>query len=161
MTTTFLGIPVEGEITRGDKRAEQRPLAEFAPLMQAVLDDPLIEEFGWHQYTPYFNDGDPCVFSAYGAWVHTAEKTDSDIDDEEQQLDYHPVIGIKRWDEKSRSYARVKQTPEHSAAYNRVKELSDAIEGGHFDDVLLDAFGDHAMVIVKKDSITVEFYEHD
>lgn len=62
----FLGIPVTGEIRGADRRVPQRPLEELAPLMQAVLDDPAITWFAWTQYTPYFNDGDPCVFSVSG-----------------------------------------------------------------------------------------------
>src|ERR1044072_5669755 len=26
-------------------------------------DNPIIESFAWTQYTPYFNDGEPCIFS--------------------------------------------------------------------------------------------------
>jgi hypothetical protein len=62
----FLGIPVTGTINYADQRVPQKPLEELTPLMQALLDDPSIESFGWTQYTPYFNDGEPCVFSASG-----------------------------------------------------------------------------------------------
>jgi hypothetical protein len=64
---TFFGIPVEGDIVFNDRRVTQRPIEDLQPLMQAVLDDPTIEWFGWRQYTPYFNDGEPCVFSVHGA----------------------------------------------------------------------------------------------
>jgi hypothetical protein len=67
----FLGMPVEGAITRGEERADQRPLSELEPLFQALLGDPEIHDFGWTQYTPYFNDGEVCVFSAGGFWVRT------------------------------------------------------------------------------------------
>ena len=40
MTTNFLGIPVAGDITRGDKRAPQKPLSELEPLMRAVAGLP-------------------------------------------------------------------------------------------------------------------------
>jgi len=31
-----------------------------------VFDDyPALESFSWTQYTPHFNDGDPCQFGAY------------------------------------------------------------------------------------------------
>lgn len=45
--TSFLGIPVEGDITHGDKRTEQRPLSELEPLIRAVLGDDYIHSFGW------------------------------------------------------------------------------------------------------------------
>lgn len=63
----FLGIPITGDIQRGSQRVPQKPLEELAPLMQALLDDPSIAWFGWRQYTPYFNDGEPCEFNVHGA----------------------------------------------------------------------------------------------
>jgi hypothetical protein len=68
-TRSFLGIPVEGDITAGSTRVDQKPIEELQPLLQAVLDDPTIVEFGWRQYTPYFNDGEPCEFGVSGLWV--------------------------------------------------------------------------------------------
>ncbi|MEU5976308.1 hypothetical protein [Streptomyces sp. NPDC047315] len=47
------------------------------------------------------------------------------------------------------------------ARYQRCKELEGAIEGGQFEHVLLDAFGDHARVTVRRDGIQVESYSHD
>lgn len=47
------------------------------------------------------------------------------------------------------------------ARLERCLALDKAIESGAFDDVLIEAFGDHAEVTVKKDGISVEFYSHD
>lgn len=69
----FLGIPIHGDINPGDKRARQRPLEELEPFIRAVLDDPYIHSFGWEQGTPYFNDGDPCVFSVGDLWFRTVD----------------------------------------------------------------------------------------
>jgi hypothetical protein len=63
----FLGIPVTGDIQHADKRVAQKPLDDLAPVMQAVLDDPTVASFSWIQYTPYFQDGDPCVFGVNDA----------------------------------------------------------------------------------------------
>lgn len=159
--TSFLGIPVTGDIVKAERRVAQRPIDDFRPLILAVLDIKEITGFGWKQYTPYFNDGDPCVFSAYGAWFSTEEDKDRDPDDDELTIDYHPVLGPKRWDSQLGTHVQVKQLPEITAIYETCKALSDAIEGGEFDDVLLEAFGDHAEVTVSSAGITVEFYQHD
>jgi hypothetical protein len=166
----FLGIPVEGDITRGKTRTEQKPIEELQPILQAVLDDPTIVEFGWRQCTPYFNDGDPCTFSVYGLWVRT--DADQDIDDEyELELDgTHRSLGeephvkvptdgvgaTNGWKWEKGPY----QGPDKTR-YDRCHALRHAIEGGAFENVLLDAFGDHARVTVRRDGIEVEFYEHD
>ncbi len=67
VTKTFFGIPIDGDIAYAEKRAAQRPIEDLQPLMQALLDDDGIEWFAWRQYTPYFNDGEPCVFNVHGA----------------------------------------------------------------------------------------------
>lgn len=80
MTTTdetprnFLGVPIVGDITHGRSRKDQRTKEEFAQLMKPVLDDPTVRDFGWRQYTPYFNDGDECVFSAGDMWLRTMKE---------------------------------------------------------------------------------------
>jgi hypothetical protein len=164
----FLGIPVQGDITRGKTRKNQRPIEELQPILQAVLDDPTIVEFGWRQYTPYFNDGEPCEFSVRGVWVRT--DADQDVDDwYELDLDgKHPSLGDE-------PYIKVPTTENGSGwkwekgpyegpdqdRYDRCHTLDAAIQGGEFENVLLDAFGDHARVTVRKTGIDVEFYEHD
>lgn len=67
VSRTFFGIPIDGDIAFAERKAAQRPIEDLQPLMQALLDDPGIEWFGWRQYTPYFNDGEPCVFNVHGA----------------------------------------------------------------------------------------------
>jgi hypothetical protein len=45
--TNFLGIPVAGDINKGDKRTPQKPLSELEPLIRAVIDDPTIKAIGF------------------------------------------------------------------------------------------------------------------
>lgn len=46
------------EMEKIAKDAFQEVSAEF------FEDNPTIQSFGWTQYTPYWNDGDTCTFSA-------------------------------------------------------------------------------------------------
>jgi hypothetical protein len=155
----FLGIPVRGDITRGARMLDQRPLEEFSPLIQALLDDPYIVEFGWHQYTPYFNDGEPCEFGANNLWVRTADMPEEVEDrDYELEVQYGSVaksaLGERDW--RTGVY-----TGPDEGRFVRVIELLNAIEGGSFDQLLIKAFGDHADITVRRDGITFEFYDHD
>lgn len=172
MTTqqNFLGIPINGDITKGDTRVEQKPIEELQPILQAVLDDPTIVEFGWRQYTPYFNDGEPCTFSAYGVWVRT--DADRDVDDlYELELDGKhrsigdephvkvPVDGVGA--SNGMKWVKGPYVGPDKARYDRCQALRHAVDGGAFEHVLLDAFGDHANITVRRDGIDVEFYDHD
>lgn len=169
--TNFLGMPVSGDITQGSSRTEQKPLEELAPLFQALVDDPTIVEFGWRQYTPYFNDGDSCEFSVYGTWVRTtAEQKLEDSGTEEfsiydLEVDYHPSLGKVNghWEGEWPNRYFVKDSYEgpDEERYNRCQALDGALQSGAFDSVLLDTFGDHALITVRPAGIEVEEYSHD
>lgn len=163
MTTTerasFLGIPVKGNIRLSGKK-DQRPIEEFAPIVQAMLDDPQVVEFGWRQYTPYFNDGDPCVFRTYGAWVRL-DTDDADAEDYQLSVEERDDLGTRpvTWEHRERRVGAYEGPDE--ARYDRCHALFRAIDDDEFDDALLKLFGDHAEVTVKRDGIQVDFYEHD
>lgn len=157
---TFLGIPVEGDI-RSSSRTPQKPLEELQPLLQALLDDPSIISFGWQQYTPYYSDGDECVFSAGSLWVRTTQ--DQHVEDvDELELGYSPSLGRRRrvWNSDTRTCREWYEGPDE-ARYDRCLALSNAIEDGHFDDVLLNTFGDHAAIEITPYAIQVTAYEHE
>lgn len=169
-TNSFLGIPIDGDITRGETRVEQRPIEELQPIMQAVLDDPTVVEFGWRQHTPYFNDGEPCTFHVSGLWVRTTdpapdgEEQDDDEDDTYRlEMWGHPTLGKRdsTWNEQARKYEKAGYEGPDEARFDRCKMLEHAVEGGAFENVLLEAFGDHARVTVRRDGIQIEFYDHD
>lgn len=158
---TLLGIPIEGDIQPSTQWVDQRPLEEFQPLIRRLLEDERILDFGWTQYTPFFNDGEPCEFSARAPWVRTTEEEHLDPDEVDLTCDessLHPTLGGRDWDTESRKLVTVRgQHPDLSAA---VQELRAALEGGSFDRVLMEKFGDHCQVTVRKDRISVDSYDH-
>lgn len=168
---SFLGIMVDGEICKGDARVAQLSLTEFEPLVRAVLDDETIHSFGWCQHTPYFNDGDPCIFSAGELWVKTTEDVTSSKSEGEEEgegeyeeldgyaVDCHPTLGGREWDRVTREYGAY--TGPDEARYTNCVNLDKAIQGGAFDNVLLEAFGDHAEIAIKRTGITIRKFSHD
>lgn len=94
-----------------------------------------LKQFSWTQYTPYFCDGDACVFSA---------NTDDpdinwdgvDIEAYSDQLEEDPVV--------AQCYKEIVDT---------LKQLDD--------EALEEMFGDHVKVIAGRKSVKVEEYEHD
>lgn len=193
MTNSFLGVPIQGTIVR-EGRKTQRPREEFEPLVKALLDDPFIDSFGWRQYTPYFNDGDTCIFGAHGFWVRTVEDVeppqkkvptevmalhqngllndeeyravvarlpeldDDDDGDEKFAVGWaiHPTLGGTKGYGEDRGYEGTRESQWRAA-----DALATAVEGGAFDAVLLDLFGDHCEVKVSRTGIVIESYEHD
>jgi hypothetical protein len=168
--TSFLGIPVHGDINPGETRMKQRPLKEFRPILQAVLDDPTIVEFGWQQYTPYFNDGEPCTFSANGTWVRTDADMDVDddyeleLDGKHRSLGDEPYVKVPTDGVGSSNGWKWEKGPYEGSdedRYDRCQALRKAVEGSAFEHVLLTAFGDHAQITVRRDGIQVDSYDHD
>jgi hypothetical protein len=138
----FLGIPVTGDINPGRIRRDQRPQSEFEPLVRALLDDDQVAAFGWRQYTPYFNDGEPCEFGAHGFWVRLVSQPESEDDDEDLEL----------WGRDDLA--------EGTPLGDKTHAMEDAIDRGAFNDVLLGLFGDHAKITVTRTGISVDYYDH-
>lgn len=93
---------------------------------------PQLESIAWQQYTPYFNDGDPCTFYANtdemmvnGEWIWDWSDTEEN-----------------KWVEEA-----------HEMAVSLIGTLSD--------EELEDLFGDHAEVWMTRDGFTVECCDHD
>lgn len=159
---TFLALPINGDIQHSTRK-DQRSEGELSPIVQAALDQPGVTEVSWRQYTPYFNDGDPCVFGAHGfsCVVDGVEVEDFPPYSEDEVA----VIGHwqRRWDQTDRVYNyQGEYVGPNQARFEALTNLSDAINHGEFLDVLLKLFGDNAEVrVVAGDSVYVDSCEHD
>lgn len=98
---------------------------------------PDLEWFQWKQYTPYFNDGDECVFHS--------------------QYEYPDIKLLSEGDAREGGwFDEEKEKPLFKMAEDITKTLGSFEE----EDYKL-IFGDHVSVTVFKDRIEVEEYEHD
>jgi len=101
----------------------------------------------WSQYTPYFNDGDPCVFMAldfrYELAGAVAPKYGSDGDDDEPKS--YELYSLRNNDAFRSLSARLKRFE---------KESRDQ-------EVMRSVFGDHVRVTATRLGFEVEEYEHD
>lgn len=104
---------------------------------------PGLQAFCWRQYTPYFNDGEPCVFSANTDSLTLRFAGDSEEDDEDDW-----------W---SRSYdPNWIKTPRDEAGLAIVAFL-----GSFSNEDYLEMFGDHVEVNVSRAGVDVQDYDHD
>ena len=120
---------------------------QVKPLLQEFMKDhPEVKGIKWAQYTPYFNDGDPCTFSvsAFGFFFEGDDLDGSHYDGE------LPWRGYEGWDK-----ANVCSLETHDACVALAKEL------GNMEDVLETLFGDHVSVSVTPDGVSVDEYDHD
>jgi len=101
----------------------------------------------WTQYTPYFNDGDPCTFSVNSPELFLNEG-DFHYSDGYKSWNYykgdflenHPDLGIKVWD-----------------AWCSLADFLTDIP----DEIYEEIFNNHVRVIASKDGLQVEGYDHE
>jgi len=103
----------------------------------------------WRQYTPYFNDGDPCVFNLHGVYFREAG-TPEDTEEGDYEDDFESP-----WHYKSTYNGNVP----NEELYNLTQAFENELE--NLSDVLLSCFGDHVMITATADKIEIEDCGHD
>lgn len=129
---------------------------QFTIAAKEVFDaHPTLESFRWTQYTPYFNDGDTCEFTA-----HIYEPI---LNGEDDEIFSAVNVDYGKYDNATRSYPNRKETPNPKyrpdlvSARETVAKFLKCID----ESVLKDMFGDHAEVTCSRSGTEVEKYNHD
>jgi len=145
---------------------------DFAPMLKPLFEksNGRINSFGWIQYTPYFNDGDECIFSVnidldYGIRVNGETLDDSDFFtsslyslEKYLKKDGSYEKWIERYPEDALDLEKSKEELELYGILLDFKEILESIDDSFFKDL----FGDHVEVTVFSDGkIETEEYEHD
>lgn len=117
---------------------------------------PEVTSIRWHQFTPYFNDGDACIFGVGEPYLHvtpeTIEKFTGEVPVVEEDAHYYD-------DEHPLSFSSYsfykKETPAFWTAFSEIwNKISERI--------FLAAFGDHVEIIINRDGlIEVDEFSHD
>jgi hypothetical protein len=133
-----------------DLQEQVRAMAQenVAPALRQALVDlkaavPQLVGVRWFQYTPYFNDGDECVFGLHGAEFSVGG-------------DYEYLSTWKDYFDKATGLDK------NGLTTKQVETLLDFESNlGSIEEMLKIAFGDHAQVTLTSDGIETEEYEHD
>ena len=142
----------EYEITKEKFQTEAKKLLkeEFKTFFDQV---PEIKTIKWSQYTPYFNDGDECVFGVNEPVFSNCEDTnlvsswgEYDGDENDGMFVFQGTWGLP---------------DEFKSKEHLFQEMDSLICASAMREVMLGAFGDHCEVTVTKDGIDVDHYEHE
>lgn len=130
--------------------------------LKAVFDEvPELVVIKWNQYTPYFNDGDECVFRVgepqFAGLEEGVTMTDEEIleaasDTSSYEIDHdnlRPLIGYG-----AKTGLLTKEKAE------LLEEVSGALQTT-LEDALKSVFGDHAQITVTRQGVTVSEFNHD
>lgn len=128
-------------------------------LVKEFLDKhPDVDGLNWAQYTPYFNDGDACVFHI-GEIYLVLNDPHSPVLKEGSTSDF----GDNRYDsyniDADYDYKTKTATGPQAALAMDLRELEKTLN--QFEDVLLAVFDDHVQVEVTRSGYEVDDYSHD
>lgn len=145
-----------------------------------------VKKATWNQYTPYFNDGEPCEFSVYDLYVTKDEDAPEDEHPEDENSwmspynltyafteykdpdllgwqHYTPVrLAQMRANHEKRRQEILDQgwTPESAEAFFAAFKIADDFIHSN-DDIMQMIFGDHVSVTVTPEEIISDNYDHD
>lgn len=153
---TFMGLPVEGSIGNWSP-IPQSPIEELYVYFKNAFDHDGVKAIMWEQYTPGWNDGEPCEFSirdpkvttnkvVADAWINGTEPDMSEAyPDRTGDNDYYD-----EWEFESYSGH---PDGEH------VNKISIPVADGRFEDALRAKFGNDIKIIVTVDRVVTEEYD--
>lgn len=170
----------------------QEARKQMTAAIREVLENGLVSLFdtyeflgsiGWTQYTPYFNDGDTCVFGSTitEPSLNSVKDIEEDTTRNEgyehgEDFSAHSEENIYgEYDRGARNYSKF-PNPDYDPAYaeceHAVVAFLTTLAGNEarsyhdttpttFDSALMQIFGDHAQITITRDGIQVNEYHHD
>lgn len=132
----------------------------FKGLTKELFDTyPELKSFGWDQYTPYFNDGEPCEFRA-----NTSDIKINGYDEYDDEGDSDKSINVylngqrKIWDDASGGeIANPNYNKRNKEIVNTLTKFLEQFDNEDYKNL----FGDHVSVHITAKKIVVDDYDHD
>lgn len=138
-----------------------------------------LERFSWVEYTPHWNDGDPCVFGTSFESLTINEENEDDAEDlwtlgreyellsnkkkEETRILEELKTKKEKWEidslNRDLETIRAKDLAPVAEKYLAKKTIVDLLE--NIDDSVYEYMFGEGRVVVTRDEITVEEYQHD
>lgn len=147
---------MNAEMAETRKRFQERMREVFKDAFkQFFADNPEVTCVSWRQYTPYFNDGDPCVFRCYADYAAFTNATDyTNVRWGEYDGDGEGVWVLDR------DYGGSDEELMPKGLSTKADKFCMLL--GKIDtDVFLQTFGDHCIVYATRDGFETSEYEHD
>lgn len=142
------------------QEAKNKLIEDGKVLFHEALSDvfekhPKLNSFGWKQYTPYWNDGEPCTFGL-GQVEEINGYEDNSYDSSPNQDEGGE--GYNPWNNISISWKKIVGNPE---ADSMVKDLNGFIDQFPLE-VMEALFGDHSSVkIYRNGKVERQNYDHE
>lgn len=156
---------------------EQRALkAKFQAEAQGLFKDTMKEFFDknpgitalkWTQYTPYFNDGEPCEFRVNGVTFTNAspEELENVNHYGEYEGEDETVWAIENISYGLNSKYHANEATKIRAAggidEDSCQLIDKMIQSKEMEEIMKEMFGDHVSITATRDGFDINDYEHD
>ena len=152
------------KMAEAQKQIEQIAADAFKEMTTEFFEgQPDIVSFGWSQYTPYWNDGDTCTFSANTEYpIVTFKAKDGKIIkyDENNGTLQEANSAVVEDDIEFSEDDDLEMEPYDDEINKHAKAVSKFLSNFDEDD-LETMFGDHALITVTRKKVDTEEYEHE
>ncbi len=142
----------------------------FRAACQELFEEfPDLESFSWAQYSPYFNDGNPCVFRVRDLSTIVYQGKEFRGDDctvsssrwdceAKKQVPCEPYVGWYAWRGDPIKYPDGFDLQQAIKAFNTVIEIHNFVFNNQ--ELAEEAFGDDGLITVSRNGIEVTEYDH-
>lgn len=166
---------LQQEIESLKVRYQESMKQKFNEITKSFFNEcPEVKALVWSQYTPYFNDGEACVFSINEVYAIVAGFDPDELldpyeyeygEDGAETLTYGKDLEdtLARFSNYSWGVDKVKKITEQESKYPGYFEKAGRMISliNENEELMETMFGDHAAVYLMKDRVIVEEYSHD
>jgi hypothetical protein len=121
-------------------------------------NNPAVTAIHWTQYTPYFNDGETCVFSV--GEVYFTNANSEQMEDITRWGEYEGE-DEEVWSETSWGFKYHKDKNYEGVNLDDVAKFSALVSGYEMQEVMQEMFGDHVRVIASRAGFDIDECDHD
>ena len=150
----------QAEIKRLQKELQDKSSEIFLSSFKNLFEEtPKLKSFAWSQYTPYFNDGETCTFSANVDYIYINGICVDDSD----WISEKTITNYGTWNRETKKFegrtevSNLNYDSELVKANDEIREFLYNFD----EDFFMAQFGDHAKVTVTEEGVSVDEYEHD
>jgi len=151
-STVFMGMAVKGSYG-GWSRAIQKPIEELYPYFKLAFEQG-VKAVMWEQYTPGWNDGEPCEFS-----IREVKLTANDEVAQAWLNDSEPDMEVAYPDEDvyydDYEYEAYGSHPDG----DWVSKVNVPVQDGAFEDALRSVFGNDTKIVVTPEAVVQFDYD--
>lgn len=151
------------ELAAAKKKMQEELTIKLDPIFkQFFVENPKIKQIVWTQYTPFFNDGEPCVFSVHDKYFVPTFFKDEDTGElvENEEYEYHDCPSLwsdSFYDSAINEFKACGLTDEEIDRVEKFGKFLNSIP----DDLYEGIYGDHVEITVTTNGAEVNEYDHD